>query len=176
MSHDGYFLGVAGILTEEFRVERALGEAGLWSPVDYRDSVSGTLEAFGKELSDAVESRSAEDPIESTAVAVLSAFSTLTTLGAYLAAETIASDGERAPDTTLPLWWRYVGDAWPTLPDALRPISSAAQRQPQAGLEDLVESVAAACEKWLEIAGFTLTDLPGGRYYFDILTSEFPEE
>jgi len=172
LSHDGYFLGIAGVLTEEFRIERALCESGSWPTAEYRN-VSGTLEGFAAEVLDGVVLHHPDEPIDRTCSTVLTAFSTLTTLGGYLAAEAIVSDGERVPDVTLPMWDRYVGSAWTTLAEALRPVPSAAVRLRREALDPLVEPVAAACEEWLKVVGFTLADIEKDLYYFDVLTHDF---
>jgi len=172
VSHHGYFLAIAGVTAEEFRIERALGEAGSWPTAEYRENVVGILEAFAAEVLYGVVLRYPSEPIDRTCSTVLTAFSTLTTLGGYLAAEEIASGGERSPDTTSPMWRRYVGTAWPPLVEALSAIPSAAVRRTREELDLLVEPVAAACEEWLEVVGFTLADLEEG-VYFDVLTHDF---
>lgn len=137
ISRDGYFLAIAGLMSEEFRVERALCEAGSWPRAEYRDGVVGTLRAFAAEMLSAVTLRYPGEPIDRRCTTVLSAFSTLTTLGGYLAAEQIASGGNRSPETTSPMWRRYVGPMWPTLLKALEPIPSAAGRRLRAELDHL---------------------------------------
>jgi hypothetical protein len=171
-STEGHFVGIAGVMSEEFRVERALCEAGLWPDPLYRSELLKTLDAFATTVVDGVTLRYPDEPIERTFSTVFNAFSTLATLGAYLAAEEIASKGSRRPDVTAPRWQRYVGEAWPTVLAALRPIPSAAARCKTAELDLLVDPVGRACEQWLKLVGFSLTDRDEGLY-FDVITHDF---
>jgi hypothetical protein len=173
MTHRGYFSAIAGMVADEYRVERALCDAGRWPDDGYRSELPETLETFQSELLDACLLRYPGESIERTSRGVLTSFGNLATLGAYLAAEWLASEGARRPDTALPRWRRFVGDAWDPFLSALGEIPSAAVATQLARLDALTFALIDPLDEWLRQAGFEIRDEPEGLY-FDVL--RLPDE
>src|SRR5262249_46499171 len=74
-SHGGYFSAVAGMVADEYRVEKALCDAGSLPDDGYRSSLAQTLETFRAELIDACILRYPGEDITRTCQAVLTSFS-----------------------------------------------------------------------------------------------------
>lgn len=168
MTHRGYFSAVAGMVADEYRVERALCDRGDWPHHGYRSTLSETLEAFRIDLIDACRLRYPNEPIMRTSESVLTSFSHIATLGGYLAAESLASDGERAPDTTLALWERFVGGSWDPFLQTLAQMPSGAVEFPRGDLDAITFSLIDPLDAWLRHVGFEIRDESEG-FYFDVL-------
>ncbi|HZS62364.1 MAG TPA: hypothetical protein VFA43_24060 [Gemmatimonadaceae bacterium] len=173
MSHRGYFSAVAGMVVDEYRVEKALCDAGDWPHHGYRSSLPETLGTFQADLLDACILRHPNEDIGRTCQSVLTSFSHIATLGGYVAAEYLASDGRLAPDTTLPLWQRFVGSAWDPFVATLRDVPSARDAISLRELDALTFGMIAPLDGWLRQVGFEIRDLDEG-FYFDVL--RLPDE
>jgi len=129
-----------------------LCDEGCWPHHGYRSTLPETLETFRDGLIDACRLRYPSGPIERTCEAVLTSFGHIATLGGYLAAESLASDGRRAPDLTLALWRRFVGEAWEPFMRSIDDFPSAAVPASCAALDALtlalMEPLEAGCTRW----------------------------
>lgn len=174
-----FFLGSAGVLLEEFRVERALNDRGWWPPDYYRTGTPAVLARIRTSLGTAVAAWQPPEPIEECMNSCGGSFRELSTYLAYLAAEFVASEGGRLPDGMASAdWERLVGDSWPRICELLAPIPGAG-----ADVDDAEEtgSILGACaadlagelREWFRSLGFAVQDLPGGAVYFQVLRRDF---
>jgi hypothetical protein len=168
MSHRGYFSAVAGLVADEYRVEKALCDDGSFPHHGYRSTLQETLDTFRADLMDACLLRYPGEGITRTCESVLTSFSHIATLGGYLAAETVASDGRLGPDTTLASWRRFAGSSWDELVEALRQMPSAAVPTERSRLDTLTFALISPLDAWLHQVGFEIRDLDEG-FYFDVL-------
>jgi hypothetical protein len=168
MTHRGYFSSVAGMVADEYRVERALCDEGDWPHHGYHSELPETLETFRNDLYDACLLRYPNESIERTSKSVLTSFGHIATLGGYLAAEALASGGERAPNVRLALWHRFVGGAWDPFVQTLDQMPSAPSATPPADLDAMTFLLIGPLDGWLRQVGFEIRD-EGEGLYFDVL-------
>jgi hypothetical protein len=171
-SNRGYFGVVTGVMVEEYRIERALCEAGLWPHGDYLANFGDAVQAFADAAWDGVCLRYPGEPIQRCYETVCNAFHQLATYTGYVAAEMLA-DPARAPKVAADAKARLLGPAWKAVVASLDKIPPATTPVDQAELERLTWLTAADVERWLEHIGFTLKDLSQGGTYFDVLRHDF---
>lgn len=169
----GYFGGVTGIMVEEYRVERALAEAGRWPHDSVTDSFHQAVDEFGDACFDGITLRYPGEPIDRAFRTILSSFSQLATYTGYVAGEYHASGKTRQPTIRPATRQRLLGHEWDEVVEQLGAIPSAAAATDPGDLETAVWKIADLVERWLERIGFTLKDLPGGESYFDVLRHDF---
>jgi hypothetical protein len=91
----------------------------------------------------------------------------------YLAAEHLASDGQRTPEKTSSLWPRLLDDSWKELLASLGEIPSASVETARQELDAFAFGSIDVLDRWLKHIGFAIHDLEGGSIYFRVLRQDF---
>lgn len=151
--------GLAGIASEEYRVERALYDEGFPADPPYRDHVQGWLNPLLTVIVDGLvepePGRFAEDCFAPS----YTAFNTVGALFAYVAAADLATDGTVAPDRAGSLWEVLVGDHYDQLRSALARVPPAHKESNRDTVDQMVlDAVVPVMEDWFAAVGFVLRE------------------
>jgi hypothetical protein len=172
MSRDGIFAGLAGGAAEEYRVERALLDDGLFLTPSYADQVASTLPTLRDRLIARVALCKPGQPVDHCMQTVMAAFHQMTLLVAYAAAEDLASNGQLTPDRTATGWSRLVGDNYELYKDRLAAIPPASVSCARVALDETARRLDPVLENWLDDIGFFVEPQRVG-IWFHVLRSGF---
>jgi len=167
MTAERVFVGRAGIMIEEYRVERALCAAGMPAGRLYIDSLSGSIPRIHAAMADAARARWNGGDIAPCIQAVLGAFDQLTTLLGYVAAHVAAEATPLDGVSATPEWERLVGSRWTRVQELLSAVPHADESWSADALVRGVDELAAELREWLEDIGFSLDDRDDGNCWFD---------
>lgn len=169
----GMFTGIAGGVCEEYRVERALCDEGLWPESAYRTQLAEAVSTYRDSVLDGLKLRYPGESIERGATAVLQGFEHMATLAAYLAGEQLASNGDRPLELPRGALERYFASSFDDLSKTLADIPPAATAISREDLDAHADRVREACDRWFERMGFAIRDLDNGDLHFDVLETRF---
>ena len=157
------FLAVAGMAAEEFRVVRALAQSRGELAVDFKTYLATSLESFLEVIWSASDARTAGGSVESYCESVMTAFSHLVTMLAYLAAVQTGAFASEAP-----LWSQWIAPTWPQLHELLSRLPPADEEADVTMLDALVVELADTLPSLLADIGFTAkdTDVEKGEVWF----------
>jgi hypothetical protein len=91
----------------------------------------------------------------------------------HLAAEHLASDGQRTPEKTSPLWSRLLDASWEELLASVGDLPSASVETARQELDTFAFGSIDVLDRWLKHIGFAIHDLEGGSIYFKVLPQDF---
>jgi hypothetical protein len=149
----GSFVAMAGVAGEAFRVVRALALSREQLAADFSASLVTSLDAFSDVIRSASDARTFGGGVESYCEDVMTAFSNLVTMLAYLAtAEPVEFESEA------PLWDDWVAPTWPQLHALLHRLPPASERADPATLDEVVFELAELLRDLLADIGFALED------------------
>jgi hypothetical protein len=160
----GSFAGLAGMAIEEFRVERALAQAGLPLERSYYDGLPAFVEAVRASMEAGGDAADAEGDATPFLNAMLEGFEQLMTVVAYLLGDDIGSDGARSPDlSTLPApgWLETSYDA---LRNAFLDVPGAAVPILRRDLDVFADAIDDELRAWLSEIGLDIEDAPDGGW------------
>jgi tRNA pseudouridine-54 N-methylase len=156
------FVAIAGIAAEEFRVVRALRESRQMLASDFTATLGEVLDAFSDVIWSASGARHAGGSVQSYSEDVMTAFSNLVTMLAYVAAGE-SKDFECESE----LWQAWVAPTWPRMHGFLYRFPSATEETGHAELDPLAFELADLLVELLADVGFALEDDPTtGGYWF----------
>jgi hypothetical protein len=173
LAHDaaaGIFASIAGVSSEEYRVERVL-----WASSDQvradshlahfghiarriQETIRGAATRYHHDLDVAVIGQTVSD-----------AFLALATSTAYVAAEIDATGGRRDVDVAADVYAELLGPRWRAVVDELRRLPPGDVPTRGDRLDAQAYRVAARLEDWLEHIGFSWKNHADGRLYFGVL-------
>lgn len=161
-------VAMAGVASEEYRVERLLAAAGHDDREPYGASFEDAARRVHRQIARDVEESQDHLDVRRLAGGVLGGFHALTTYTGYVAAEIAAAGtspqefdvAEEVDDLILRPAWRQVLEAMIKLPPADRPTS-------RSELDDLAMTVADSLQDWLTAIGFDLRE-DNGFVHFQV--------
>jgi hypothetical protein len=169
----GQFAGMAGVASEEYRVERALSDPGGSAHPDSPMARFGeALQRFDERIRDVSRQYEADRNVDAIYRAVLEAFHAMVTWTAYVVAKLDETNGSQDIEVPGKIRARVLGSAWHALSDTLRRLPAADVPTPREDLDRLAAVVARCLEDWLEHIGFSLTDTEDGGLHFGVLNAE----
>ena len=162
-------VAMAGVASEEYRVELALAGAGHEGRVPYGVSFEESARRVYRQIKKDVKNYQGHRDIRLLAEGVLNGFHALATLTGYVAAEIKADDvlptefavADEVDDLILGPAWRAVLEALVELPPADR-------TAPRPELDDAAKRVAERLWAWLSAIGFDLRE-EGEITHFEVL-------
>jgi hypothetical protein len=163
-------VAMAGVASEEYRVERLLAAAGHEGRDIYSDGFEEVARILYREVEKACRAYQGSLDVESVFRSVLNGFHALVTHSAYVAAELAAKSAspiqfgldQEVDDLMLGPPWREVLEALMRLPAANEPTNLLS-------LDAFAFEVAERVEAWLEHFGFTVEQVDDGGTRFEIL-------
>jgi hypothetical protein len=168
----GIFASIAGVSSEEYRVERVLwatsGQARADSHLAHfghiaratQETIQGASSRYDRDLDVAVIGQTVSD-----------AFLALATSTAYVAAEIDATGGRRDVDVDADVYARLLGPRWRAVIDELRRLPPGDVPTLGARLDAQAYRVAARLEDWLEHIGFSWKNHADGVLHFGVLNA-----
>jgi hypothetical protein len=161
------FVAIAGITAEEYRVASAVrGGRGAPSPT-YRTSLDDGLDAFLDAVWKASEKRRWGGSVDDYCRTVMTAFSHLAVLLAYIAAEGEQED-EAEELSSHELWTDSIRSLWPRWVDGLGAIPDARQPAARSDLDARTNELVDVLRDLLQQIGFVLEDEEDG-VLFDVV-------
>jgi hypothetical protein len=166
-NHDGIhpdLVAMAGIATEEYRVERGV--------TPERDELWTSFEALCGAAHDAIHDAAIDyyydHDVQAIWDTVMKAFSPLTVQAAYVAAWLDADDLATPRLENDALDERVLGATWPHVISALRTLLAADTEVDRVTLDAMVIAIAHKFEDWLDAIGFACEQLPDGGLHFHV--------
>lgn len=166
----GIFASIAGVSSEEYRVERVLWAASGAARADshlahfdeiahrIRETILGASHRYQRDLDLAVIGQTVSD-----------AFLALATSTAYVAAEIDATGGRRDVDVDADVYAQLLGPRWRAVIAELRRLPPGDVPTGGAHLDAQAYRVAARLEDWLEHIGFSWKNHADGVLHFGVL-------
>jgi hypothetical protein len=169
-SSPGVFASMAGVSSEEYRVERALsatgGQAGPDSPLA---QFGGIVCRFDDRIWEVSRQYQVDLDVAAICKVVIEVFHAVATWTAYIAAEIDASGDAMKIEVPENVEERVLGSAWRSLVETLRCLPAADVPTAREDLDRQAAVVARRLEDWLKHIGFSLSDTDGGEYHFGVL-------
>lgn len=159
---DGAFAGIAGRIGEEYRVERALREAGHPLEPVYREQLDALAADYAATLVGPLSDHQAwptPDRVEALLTAAAPGFEDLTPIVAYLIGDDVGS-GERRPPAVGEGTGGWFAIGYDLLYGPLSALPSATTPCTVEELDALLDPVAEAVREWFAAIGFRWTGGP----------------
>jgi hypothetical protein len=171
----GAFAGMAGQVGEEYRIERALREAGNPLEDSYRSQLGAMARDYASSLKGPFwayqDDSGAEQPLQDLCEAAVRGFEDLTPIVAYLIGDDAGAGIRRPPPATGGDPAQWFRDGYEGLYDPLAALPSAATPCPLEQLDLLLDPVADALRSWFSAVGFRWSGGPDD-YRFELLDPE----
>lgn len=159
---EGTFVAIAGIAAEEYRVASAVRRRRGTASSTYASSLDDGLDAFLDAVWGASEKRRWGGSVDDYCLSVMTAFSHLAVLLAYIAAE-----GEQVAETlsSHDLWTDSIAPLWSRWVDGVSAIPDATQATARSELDARTNALTDVLRDLLEQIGFTLEDVQDGVFF-----------
>jgi hypothetical protein len=166
----GIFASIAGVSSEEYRVERVLWTTADQVRADSHLAHFGSIARRIQETIRAAATRYQHDlDVAVIGQTVSDAFLALATSTAYVAAEIDATGGHRDVNVDVDVYAQLLGPRWRAVVEELRRLPPGDVPTGGEHLEAQAYRVAARLEDWLEHIGFSWKSHADGRLYFGVL-------
>lgn len=164
---------LAGIASEEYRVEQSLVDRFSGTQDALADGFASVVGDFARLVAEASEAYQMTNDVNALMQTVVARFQELLNMTAYLTtARTDAQLAAIVADIPTEIASLVLGVGWQATITAFRTLSSADIRTNQSETDRNVLTVAATIDDWLNQIGFSMTEQDDGSIYFAVLEPE----